>query len=816
MALVDIGVFQNTLAAAGKNYVRLDPGGGNVRTTTSGVFSRWRARSPDQAAQELNRATIDALVGKLRMTEGYGRQLANLVAGRLAEYRESGRPLSGRDAARIVSQANNEARDAFLRQRNIERSISDAVAQVTPDGLIRTMAGGLAAELGVTGELAAWQGAMRESVRTALTAIAKQADRAPTDAEVETAVRDALQRMDTAMRDVNGMATQTTVDGLIGTMAGDLALELGVTNDELAAWQGAIQESTRTALAAKAGQTGRTPTQAEAKQAILSALLRAFVDARGMDMLRAAQTSLQAEESLLHGKGNMLQCLRDKAEFCARAWSGAGAAGGPPSPLAALRGKSAELVLGRFREALQPVQVRAVPYPVEDDSQFCQAFNGRISIWFGDLGQTVPGDRLAELSAQIHRQATDYFMERRPLAMPDFLEYGAKCDELQRKFFENVDAYLKHPGFTDAERTATRRALLKTPLSLDPAFHPAMLTAQRLCGGLLRSLAADHDSPERTRTHLERFGSAFGALTQAFPKDAAQAVLRGALGAALETVAAGPALLGGLVAPGSAFLRTVEELSKSAPFTWQPFNIALGGKLAELLDAPENPWPQSALPIAQELLPMEHLRREGAVDLAEGWMAPATLSAWRENARQAIIGMETYSREEGRILHPAGFADPDDPRWTFSDVFIADLHRGGFLVDGRLLRDENAYLGMMPDRRTAAQVSRALHQGLGAIVMTRAEPRELREMLINATSAVVSAPSTVSQRGSASSLGGGAYRITYEFGKHLRQTPHAPPSPGVSAFTDMRCAISFTIRTGPEFSITDVDVDATVLAMAPR
>ncbi|MCL2000616.1 MAG: hypothetical protein FWG74_04205 [Planctomycetes bacterium] len=113
--MADMNALQSVLTSAGKNYLRLDNAEGNVRTATSGIFSRWLARIPTAGAKEQNRATIDSLVGKLRGVEGYGDQLAGLVQGRLAALRQSGRPLSGRQAAEVISQAGNEARQAYIK-----------------------------------------------------------------------------------------------------------------------------------------------------------------------------------------------------------------------------------------------------------------------------------------------------------------------------------------------------------------------------------------------------------------------------------------------------------------------------------------------------------------------------------------------------------------------------------------------------------------------------------------------------------------------------------------------------------------------------
>jgi len=235
--------------------------------------------------------------------------------------------------------------------------------------------------------------------------------------------------------------------------------------------------------------------------------------------------------------------------------------------------------------------------------------------------------------------------------------------------------------------------------------------------------------------------------------------------------------------------------------------------LVELLDAPRNPWSQSAFPIAPELLPLGRLRREGAVDLAALLLddAASLLPAWREETRASIVETGTYSSIRNGVPYPTGFEDPNDPRWTVGEQFVKDVRRGGVFVDGLHAHDENAFLELMPDRRTAAQVSRVLHQGLGNNILMAFGSRELRDL----TNAAIwnSIVSSTPQRGSATSLGGGAYRITYEFGKHVRDMSDVTPSPGKPAFTDYRGAVSFTIQTGPEFTIRDVDVDATVFML---
>ena len=169
----------------------------------------------------------------------------------------------------------------------------------------------------------------------------------------------------------------------------------------------------------------------------------------------------------------------------------------------------------------------------------------------------------------------------------------------------------------------------------------------------------------------------------------------------------------------------------------------------------------------------------------------------------------------GTTPFPAGFQDANDPRWTLGGVFLVDLARDGFHVNGQHVRTEAAFMALMPDRRTAAQISRVMHQGLGGIIGIEA-PENLRTLLFRAYQErrlMSSNTANTPQRASLAPLGGGAYRVTFEFGKHVKEVTNADRSAGVPLITDAHHAVSFTIQTGPEFTIRDVDVDATVFML---
>jgi len=756
--------LQAQLAAAGKNYIRLDQPDGDVRTTTTGVFSRWRARNPDPEARRQNQTTVNALVDKLRGVEGYGDRLADLVAGRMSTLCASGQPLSGREVAQIVSQANNEARDVYLRKESVALAVRDIVAQTTADGLTRNLF----------------------------------------------------------------FVSQTTPDGLITTLAGDLVRDLGVTEIKLSAWVKSIQEMVKIALTAKADQTGRTPTEAEVKQAIVNALLHHYVKSFGEDILGVVGFAVCTDDfapTVLEAMPELLERLLREAGSCVRdAYENAGTTS-QPRLYKAFKDKSEQLIRNWFRERTAQSVNKSIPLVVADDSSFCQAVNQRIQQ--RDPGIAVSGKALTELAKIINKQMAAHlagYAERRPLAnFPSAREIDLERDRVLDNYFAaRIDAYVQHPGLSDAERNAARAALLKSMLPLDPNHFDTLQLAQRAAGVLFKTLAVA-DSVEETRANLEDFLRDYDAVNAGLPRGSTiedfQPVVFLAFSAALEEVDGDSALLSKLLAPGSAFLRSVRQAVRGT-YKEMVIQQALIEKLKERLASPQNPWLQSTYPIDADFLPLRfrpHLQREGAVNLAARLKDPATLEAWRQNERRAIVEYGTYSNVRNKVLHPTGFADPNDPRWTLGSTFSVDLPRDGFLVNGTLVNSEAEFLGLMPDRRTAAQVSRVLHQGLAGVIIIEAPP-ELRDLLLNATSTAPLGAGDlriVAQRGSATSLGDGAYRITYEAGFHVRQMSDVTLSPGVPTHTDYRGVIGFTLHTGAEFRISDVEVDAMVLALPP-
>ncbi|MDR3077131.1 MAG: hypothetical protein LBV15_00005, partial [Planctomycetota bacterium] len=111
--------LQTQLTNVGNNYVGLT-GDRDLRAQTTGVFSRWAARSflsPEKA--EANRRTADALLEKIRQTPGASQELIQSLSGRFAAALTSGKPLSGRTAATIVQSAVDDLQEQFVRKAQV-------------------------------------------------------------------------------------------------------------------------------------------------------------------------------------------------------------------------------------------------------------------------------------------------------------------------------------------------------------------------------------------------------------------------------------------------------------------------------------------------------------------------------------------------------------------------------------------------------------------------------------------------------------------------------------------------------------------------
>ena len=104
MKINDLNIIAQRLGAFGKEHLGIDPQGHTVPTTSSlgGRIVNWiRSRHSDTAAQA-NRDVMDGLINTIRQTDDLGDRFADIARKSLEDKLAAGRPLSGRDAARVL------------------------------------------------------------------------------------------------------------------------------------------------------------------------------------------------------------------------------------------------------------------------------------------------------------------------------------------------------------------------------------------------------------------------------------------------------------------------------------------------------------------------------------------------------------------------------------------------------------------------------------------------------------------------------------------------------------------------------------------
>ena len=104
MKINDLNIIAQRLGAFGKEHLGIDPRGHTVPTTSSlgGRIVNWiRSRHSDTAAQA-NRDVMDGLINTIRQTDDLGDRFADIARKSLEDKLAAGRPLSGRDAARVL------------------------------------------------------------------------------------------------------------------------------------------------------------------------------------------------------------------------------------------------------------------------------------------------------------------------------------------------------------------------------------------------------------------------------------------------------------------------------------------------------------------------------------------------------------------------------------------------------------------------------------------------------------------------------------------------------------------------------------------
>ena len=733
---VNLQSLQAQLATADKNYMGMAPSGGDLRATTTNVFGRWQASRPNPAAQERNRATIDALVGKLRGVQGFGNSLADAVKGQLAQLRESGQPLSGRQASTVINSVLRGVQEQYMRGLYTSANINDIVAK-------------------------------------------------------------------------------TTADGLIKSMGPEHIADFAITPQELKDWEARIQDSVRTALTAKAADAGRTPNSQEIKQAIQDALTKEVIATRGPAMLAQGKAGLGLTAPIDEAK--LLKQL-----------SGIGTLEhmkGCATPGATLTKYISDKVSSEHYAALRVAVHESIPSEVEDGSDFHRAVNDRIHL--RNLSITVPGKKLDELSDRLFQQVRGFFHNRRPMGdLPTRSQIDAKRNELLDAYFKQIDTFTTRPGFTDFEKSVFKNVMLQSISALKPAYFEFVVEMQKKATTLFQGLMGDPTLEEATAM-IEQLGKDYFAMLprvpQGYGQDDMQAVTNLGFLSALQFVPTSE-LLDKLAAPGSIYMRAMGQLMPDPYKTPPAWAGVLGATLKSCVEArtsPQNPFlshfdlPPNLRLMATSARP--DLQRTGVTEafapLVDPLVGRDLQLKWTSNAQTQITEMGTLEVRRPPTPYPTGFANPNDPQWTVSEQFVNDVLRDGALINGALVNDVQGFVAQMPDARAAAQVSRVMHQGLAGII-GGAMPPNIRNMYLDtfATPHLVNQlTKTNTQMMGLASLGGGAFRVAYEFGRHVNNLSDVQENRIGQKPTDLFSHISFVIQTGPEFTISDVKVDASVL-----
>lgn len=104
MKINDLNILAQRLGTFGKEHLGINHQGHTVPTTSSlgGRIVNWiRSRHSDTAAQA-NRDVMDGIINTIRQTEELGNRFAAIARQSLKSKLAAGRPLSGRDAARVL------------------------------------------------------------------------------------------------------------------------------------------------------------------------------------------------------------------------------------------------------------------------------------------------------------------------------------------------------------------------------------------------------------------------------------------------------------------------------------------------------------------------------------------------------------------------------------------------------------------------------------------------------------------------------------------------------------------------------------------
>lgn len=230
MKINDLNIIAQRLGAFGKEHLGIDRQGHTVPTTSSlgGRIASWiRSRHSDTAAQA-NRDVMTGIINTIRQTDDLGDRFAAIARKSLENRLAAGRPLSGRDAARVLQdvirlkttedQARLETR--LINVRDQFQKLCAPHADGSPSDLETQMAA-RRQRFGLPPATAEQLHGYRETALRDLEARARRADHSLTPAESLDTLGESI-RMKTlqeAKAGITAMAEQVSGEGPSGFMA---------------------------------------------------------------------------------------------------------------------------------------------------------------------------------------------------------------------------------------------------------------------------------------------------------------------------------------------------------------------------------------------------------------------------------------------------------------------------------------------------------------------------------------------------------------------------------------------------------------------
>lgn len=333
MKINDLNIIAQRLGAFGKEHLGIDRQGHTVPTTSSlgGRIASWiRSRHSDTAAQA-NRDVMTGIINTIRQTDDLGDRFAAIARKSLESRLAAGRPLSGRDAARVLQdvirlkttedQARLETR--LLNVRDQFQKLCAPHADGSPSDLETQMAA-RRQRFGLPPATAEQLQGYRETALRDLEARARRADHSLTPAESLDTLGESI-RMKTlqeAKAGITAMAEQVSGEGPSGFMArlGAAMRTRGLAGDISPATRDALVQTIHNKLTARClydSNNIHQPTLAEAAT-VADKVISNFVAAldtveHAQAMPREAKRILQDE--ILHAakpvNASMAQAICD-------------------------------------------------------------------------------------------------------------------------------------------------------------------------------------------------------------------------------------------------------------------------------------------------------------------------------------------------------------------------------------------------------------------------------------------------------------------------------------------------------------------------